>query len=317
MTASNSTGRIGGPASWLVENFQFFLMRVKGISNQRAQMNAVISEIEEYAQLYRDATGRDLRHACILEIGYGARPLRLMALQSLGYNAKGIDLDRPALGTIRDFVEIYRCNGSRRLIKSVVRHLLFDRYERRALDAALRLRGSRLRIDRNGFLVGDVANYPFDDESIDFVFSEDVFEHIPPSGIDQLCRRLRQALAPEGLALITPAIYSGISGGHLVEWYPHTLPQERRRSTEPWEHLRKRRVVPDCYLNELRINDYTAMFSAHFCLMQIIDRDKGIGREFLTEEIRAELSSFNLDELLCNRVTFVLKGRNALRGAEA
>jgi len=308
---SNSTGEISNPASWVLENGQFFWIRVKGIATKRAGIARLLAEIDGYVEVYREATGRDLRDARVLEIGYGARPLRLIAMQSLGFDAVGIDLDRPTLGSVSELLEIYRRNGVRRFIKSAIRHVLFDGHERSTLRAALRSRGSQMRIYPSRFLVGDAAQFPFEPQSADFIFSEDVFEHIPREQIHALCSRLARVLTADGIAMITPCIFTGINGGHLVEWYPNTLMQNRKRRTEPWEHLRKRRVRADCYLNELRLSDYQEIFSEYFEVVRIIDRDKGIGRQFLTPAIRQELAEFSVDELLCNRVTYLLKLRRS------
>ena len=188
--------------------------------------------------------------------------------------------------------------------------MLFDSHERRALGAALRRRGAQMRICADRFLVGDAAQFPFEPASADFIYSEDVFEHIQRHTIPQLLSQLARVLSPGGLAMITPSVFTGINGGHLVEWYPHTLEHERTRQTEPWEHLRKRRVTADCYLNELRLSDYREIFSQYFDVIKIINRDEGIGRRFLTPQIREELAEYSVEELLCNRVTYVLRPRH-------
>lgn len=135
-------------------------------------------------------------------------------------------------------------------MKTLIRSSIFDAHERRHLDRMLRKRGSSLKIYDERFLVGDAAKHQFPANSYDFIYSDDVFEHIPATDLDLLCKNLSSTLSTNGTALITPSIFTGISGGHLVEWYPHTLPRKNSRPSEPWEHLRKRRYVPDCFLNE-------------------------------------------------------------------
>ena len=53
---------------------------------------------------------------------------------------------------------------------------------------------------------------------IDLVCSEDVFEHIRLSSLERLVPRMAAWLAPHGIALIRPNVFTGITGGHLVEW---------------------------------------------------------------------------------------------------
>jgi hypothetical protein len=310
---SNSVGNIQGFFPWLSENTSFFIMRLRGLKNSEAGMDAILNEIDEYAQRYQAATGRSLADARILEIGYGARPNRLLAMISLGYNANGIDLDKPILRFgIGDFISSFRSNGIKRALKSFIRSLVFDRNERRALDRSLRKRGSKLICDETRFLVGDASTFAFQADSLDFIYSEDVFEHIPPTAVNELSRNLSHALSLDGLALISPSIYTGIGGGHLVEWYPHTLNGKKQRQTEPWEHLRKRRLVADCYLNELRVHEFENIFKVYFDLVNVVSRDAGLGASYLTSEIRSELSEFSEAELLSDKWLFALRKKAAV-----
>jgi hypothetical protein len=305
---SNSVGNIGSLYYWLKENLTFFFMRVNGLKNKNSQFTSLLNEIDSYTNRYKLATGLNLKEATILEIGYGARPNRLIALNSLGYAASGIDLDRPILkGTLAEFVQVYKRNGWKRFFKSLVRHALFDKHERRSLGRILKSRGCKLKLDESKFLVGDACIFEFPPESVDFIYSEDVFEHIPLDAIHTLSRNLSHALSPNGLALISPAVYTGIAGGHLVEWYPHTLESTMARDSEPWEHLRKRRYRADCYLNELLVQDYEDIFKKYFDIIEVLSIDSGLGKQHLTNEIKKELSAYSEAELLSHKWTFVLR----------
>jgi hypothetical protein len=309
---SNSVGNIRGLFPWFAENVSFLLMRLKGLKSKETELACLLKEIDVYAEHYNAITGRNLADANILEIGYGARPNRLLALISLGYDVKGIDLDKPILKpSIAEYLKNYQKNGFKRVFKSLARSLLFDSHERAALDRVLQGRGARLNLDESRFLVGDASTFKFHANSIDFIYSEDVFEHISPDAIHALCKNLNEAMSFDGLALISPSIYSGIAGGHLVEWYPHTLKKNSERQSEPWEHLRKRRFVADCYLNELRVSDFESIFMEYFQLIDVINRNSGLGREYLTKEIKDELSQFSEKELLSNKWTFVLRKKCA------
>lgn len=305
---SNSVGNAGGLIPWLMENFAFFLMRVKGLQNKQRELVGVLNDIDRYESVYRRIAGFPLLGARILEIGYGARPNRLISMVSLGYQAWGIDLDGPILkSSLTEFFRIHRLNGFSRLVKTFIRHVLFDSHERRCLRRVLQARGSDLVVDESRFLVGDARTFLFSPESIDFMYSEDVFEHIPADAIHTVCKNLSTALSVEGVALISPSVYTGIAGGHLVEWYPHTLGTDIARKSEPWEHLRRRRYHADCYLNEMRLCDFKVIFEIYFDVVEVLSINPGLGKEYLTDQLRAELSAYSEAELLSDKWTFVLR----------
>ena len=313
VTSSNSVGNISSTSAWLDENLRLFCLRLRGLKNKDAELSSVLIDLDFYSAKYHAMTGRKLSDARILEIGYGARPNRLLSLISMGYAATGIDLDKPILvGSLTDFLSIYRRNGFKRTLKSLVRHFVFDRHERAALSRVLKTRGARLKIDDSKFLVGDAGGFEFSPESIDFIYSEDVVEHIQKESLVSLCRNMSQALSPNGLVLISPAVFSGIAGGHLLEWYPHTLREPVQRKSEPWEHLRKRRFNADCFLNELRVHEFKQIFEEYFTVVDIININYGLGREHLTPDVKADLHSFSEEELLSHKWTFVLQKKSGI-----
>lgn len=305
---SHSVGRIQGPWQWLWENLQFLSMRVGGLAGKPAEMAALLAELDAYRALYEGLSGRRFAEARIFEVGYGARPLRLLALASMGLDARGIDLDAPMLGRpVADLLRVWRTNGPARGLKSAVRAAVFDGHERRALQQALRARGASWRVDPSRFGVGDIATAALAPASIDFLYSEDVFEHIPGDALDGVCAGIARALAPGAVAVIAPLVHTGIAGGHLVEWYPCTLARQGARRSEPWEHLRRRRYGADCLLNEWRVAQYRALFERHFTVVQVDNLQPGLGRRFLTPAVRAELAAYDEEELLSNKWRFVLR----------
>ena len=60
-------------------------------------LDRLFEDIEGFGSKFESLTGRSFAEANVLEIGFGARPLRLIALMSMGINIRGIDLDRPML----------------------------------------------------------------------------------------------------------------------------------------------------------------------------------------------------------------------------
>lgn len=284
-----------------------FRMRLRGICTPDTL--SIFSDFEEYNELLLRYSNMTLEGARVVEIGFGARPYRLMALINLGVDARGIDLDVPALrGTLSEFYRMYKRNGTERVLKSVVRFFLFDLIERRYLAKELRNRGRELVIREDRFLIGDAANLNVPSRSLDLLLSEDVFEHIPLSSLEVLVPKMSRWLKPDGLAVIRPNIFTGITGGHLAEWFPHTL-KDKSRKSEPWEHLRKKRWQANTYLNQLTRADYRDLFSSSFHILEEKVGEPDLGREFLTPSVASELTSYGEDELFSNRVLFVLKPR--------
>ncbi len=309
MTSSPSTADIGlrGKVAYSVR----LLIEAWRRGPDASYVAGIFRDFTEYDQLLRRYTGISLGHACTFEIGYGARPYRLFALQSMGVDARGIDAEVPILeGHASEYGRALRANGLERASKSLVRHLLLDRRELQLLRQELASRGRVLAFDRSKMAVGDAADARIKAGSLDFIYSEDVFEHIPRPSLVRLTARMAEWLRPHGVALIRPNVFTGIIGGHLLEWSraAMTSPPPTRRS-EPWEHLRKQRFQANTYLNRLGLTDYRDLFSRHFDILDERSRHPELGREYLTREVAKELSDYSEEELFSNQVTFVLRPR--------
>ena len=276
---------------------------------------AVLADLDEYDALLRRHGGPPLADARVLEIGYGARPWRLTALQALGVDALGVDAEVPILtGRPREYLEAYRRNGLERAVKSLIRRPLFDRREDRALRDELARRGATAPIAPEAFVVSDAAELDLPARSIDLIYSEDVFEHIATDSLVRVVEKMAGWLKPDGLALVRPNVFTGITGGHLVEWYRQSFTKPgRTRRSEPWEHLRARRWPANTYLNELTRADYRALFERHFEILGEVVKLPDLGRELLTPEIAEELSAYGADELFSNQVLFVLRPRRSVQ----
>ena len=287
-----------------------FLMFARSAAENRSATD-VLADVAEYEEALRHHAGLDLFRVKALEIGFGARPLRLFALAALGTDVSGVDLDVPLLScSAAELHDMYRRNGAERVLKSLIRFALFDLRERRSLDRALRQRRTRLEIDGRRLRIGDAAALETDAESLDLIFAEDVFEHIPPETLRELVPKMARWLRPSGLALIRPNVFTGIAGGHLAEWFPHMIETtRRRRKSEPWEHLRLNRFHPNTYLNKLCRADYRTLFRDKFEIVEERVRRPNLGREYLTPETALELEQWGEEELFSNQVLFVMKPR--------
>lgn len=271
-------------------------------------LHAALDEYRAYLGKYGSRT---LESAKVVEIGYGARPLRLTAMNGLGIDATGVDLDRPIVrGTFSECLDAWRKNNAERALKSIIRFWLNDRRERRAMFRSFgdRIRSRRIPVDK--MIVASASDPVFWQRvggNVDLIVSEDVFEHIPVADLEVVVAEMRASLAPDGLALVRPMIYSGVCGGHQLEWYAHTIGKDIPRETEPWEHLRRDRYPANTYLNKMLRRDYRTLFAKHFDILEEQEMAPGLGKFLMTPDIRAELSEYPDDELFSNKVMFVLK----------
>jgi SAM-dependent methyltransferase len=230
----------------------------------------------------------------------------------MGFPVHGIDLDAPIIKmSLSDVIEVTRKNGLERAAKTLLRNMLFDRKTWRDFRLAIELETSTqftAPIDR--LIVGNAASvdsWQKVPRRLDFIYSDDVFEHVPAEDLEAVVENMADRLRPDGLAVISPMIFTGICGGHLVEWYRGSLRTDAVHRSEPWEHLRKRRFTADTYLNEFARDDYRAIFSRRFEIVEEISADPSLGREFLTDDIRKELSDYSEEDLFSNKVRFILR----------
>jgi hypothetical protein len=299
------------PIGWgekLRELASIFFMRLA--EGKRSEPSGgLLADLDEYEELLRKYCALELKGSRGFEVGFGARPLRLLALAARGADVTGADLDVPLLRcSPGEILQMIRRNGVERAVKSVIRFWAFDLAERRALRRALRRRGFDLKIESKRLRIGDAAHMKIPARSLDFIYSEDVFEHIPIAALPGLVSKMAQWLKPEGVAMIRPNVFPGIVGGHLAEWFPNVVAdRNRRRRSEPWEHLRKRRFRPNTYVNELARADYRELFAMHFEILEERVRHPGLGREYLTPAVAAELSDWADEELFSNQTLFVLR----------
>jgi SAM-dependent methyltransferase len=285
----------------------FRLYRAEARSGQ--DLEWLFEEVDEYRRLLDRHSGIDLEHAKVFEIGFGARPYRQIILQSMGIDVSGVDAEAPIVpGRPSQFTEMLRRNGAERAAKTLVRHAFFDRGEQRLLERGLRRRGLARRLDPERLIVADAGELELPPAWLDLIFSEDVFEHMERPTLERVVARMASWLKPGGLALVRPNVFTGITGGHLIAWSRRALrlpPTER--GSEPWEHLRGRRVAPNTYLNELTRADYRTLFDRHFEILEERVAQPDLGREYLDARAREELRDWPEEELFSNQTLFVLR----------
>ena len=293
------------------ELVRIFFKHFRGLLNRRA-VEGYTTDVEDYDRQLLRYTGRGLKNAVVLEIGYGARPNRLFITHSFGADVTGIDLDAPLItGRLTEIIDIWRRNGLERVVKSVGRFGCFDLVEPGiSCPDALRKRGIKLCFDRERLMVGDAADLVLAPESLDLVYSEDVFEHMPEQSLKRLLPNLASWIGRKGICLIRPNVFTGITGGHLTDWFSAAdVDSVRRRRAEPWEHLRRKRFSPNTFLNGIKRARYRQLFLEHFEILEENVRYPDLGKSHLTPEVAKELAEFGEDELFSNQVQFVLKAR--------
>lgn len=305
---------------WLTklrEDLELFTMRL----DQEVDVSFFAPLEALYAQgdaLTRRYCGKALADCRVLEIGYGTRPMRMLWLHHHGVDVTGIDLDYPLLTfSPARLVRMARVNGIERALKSAARYLVLDRRQYAAMHDTL-VAGGKLK--PNAPFWGDfparlairnAADPAFWAEAghFDFIYSVDVFEHIPKPQVDAIVKAMAGALAPNGVAMIRPDLFTGISGSHLPEWYKERLGERFVRKAPPWDHLRQNRFPANSYLNKMRLAEYEEIFGKYLSIAEKAPIDYGQGREYLTPEVRAELKDYSEDELLTNNIDYVLTAK--------
>lgn len=279
---------------------------------QPEDLGGLALDLKFYEEAYGRQRGGELRNARILELGFGQRPLRLILMQSLGYDARGIDLDQP-LYRLRaaTVAELFRSNGPLRALKSLVRRTIFDGAEYRNLARFVDRRyGRKLKLDDDAMVIGDLADataWKRAGERFDFIYSEDVFEHVPRYALSRVIALMAEAMEDGAIAVIAPMIFTGIAGGHDLDWYPHRVDREDRARGPAWGHLTGENSPGDTFLNRMTRREFRELFSSRFDILQEDAVRGDLGRQHLTDERRQKLASYDEYELFSNKVRFVLR----------
>lgn len=248
----------------------------------------------EHAGFYRSFKewAGDISEKRVVDFGCGKTFWLTLLLASDGAYATGLDTEVALPGrSARKYHEILQENGFERMLRTWSwDHLFASRYYRCLEREFNRI----LRFDKVSLERIDGECLPLDTESVDFVVSHEVFEHVP--NIDAAAKEISRILKPEGYAYIYVHHFTSLSGGHHIAWkHPNTSPS---KLVPPWDHLRQRRfsLIPS-RLNELRAHHYRSVFERYFDILRWDWLPKE-GENLLTPEIRKELSDYSIEELL-------------------
>ena len=300
--SSSASVSLGGK---IVYNAQLLRIRMAGQGDVAAN---ILADVRTAAADFERRTGRLAADSTLIEIGFGARPFRAFAFSCIFKQVIAIDLDKPVFG-FTDLPRVFARNGLERGIKSFARHLLFDSREWRRFHRSLKAAYPEYSRDKVRFVIGSAG-----DEAVwrriavqpDYVFSSDVFEHIPPAELQTLMTTLRGHLAPGGLLVTRPNVFTGIAGGHDIAWYSHRV--DKNESGTAWGHLLDPDFRVNTYVNRLRRADYATLFrETGFKILEDRTMQGRLGEQHLNDARRAELHDYDEYELFSNRVEFVLQ----------
>lgn len=307
---SSSSGQDVGLAARLRESAFYFsrYLRERG-PFAKADFTWLERDLEEYRSICADYGGFELDEARVFEIGCGQRPMRLLYLTASGVEVRAADLDMVVLDpTLGDLAATWRTNGAERAVKTAVRYVTSDIFENRRVKAHLQQMSGDdefswpyQRIHQGSAAKSDV----WPTEPVDFVYSEDVFEHIPAEELPAICEQIAANLSDRGLAMIRPNCFTGIQGGHHIDYTDLSVDRERR--CPPWDHLREYHFPANTYLNGLYRADYRELFAKHFEILDETVKYPDKGKQFMTEALRQELGDYPDEELYSNQVRWVLK----------
>ena len=286
--------------------FQLVRMNLKTLPITAQQS---YKDVKEVAKKFEKLTSKRAKLSVILEIGFGARPYKAFAFQTVFREVIAVDLDQPVFG-ISDFpLAVYK-NGFFRAIKAIVRNNIFYPNEWQTFHAEMKKIYKHYDPKNTNLVVSDACKKDFwnmlDNTKVDFVYSVDVFEHIPRCDLKKLLINLRDKVTPETLIIIIPNVFTGIIGGHDPKWYRHKV--DTNQSQDAWSHLLDSNYNIDTYLNRMSRREYKSLFlECGFRIISDISLDGQLGKKHLNKDLEERLKKFDHYELFSNRVEFILK----------
>jgi hypothetical protein len=291
----------------LIYNFTLFRMRMRGGNEGSKHANQRYDEIKSLVADFEHETGHRAIDSTIIEIGFGARPERAFAFTAFYNKVIAIDLDAPVL-SFRDIFPVFRKNGLERGLKSLIRHILFDSRGWKTYHRQMKKLHPAYNPAKVKFLIGNAGSPDIwaGIDKADIIFSTDVFEHIPKEDLQSLMHELYKHIFSHSIIVTIPMVFTGISGGHDLEWYPHQV--EMNISSTAWGHLLIRDFQPNTYINKLSRREYVDIYEkAGFKVVRDEAMRSRLGEKHLTPEKKELLSAFDDYELFSNNVYFLLK----------
>ncbi len=295
ITSASSCGGI--PA---LSEFWALLKSSRTAQTHTARDVAEVLEIcRSSAELIERHMGRSIDGCQALEIGPG---------QWFGqYNyfatrcdVLGIDLDVVPVGfDPAGYLRMWRDNGVRRVLKTLGRkatgrdRMIWDEY-RKQLGIS--------RLPTPNIKRMDARKIELPDNSIDFVYSVNVFEHVPdPAAILTECIRVTK---PGGVILTDLHLYTSDSGCHDLR-----IISRSRAGIPYWPHLRPAHeglVKFGGYVNKIRLPQWREIFETTLPggFMTFRQAEDDLALEASRLKSAGELADYSDDELLTNNVIY-------------
>ena len=293
------TSNTTSPSRWVHDRYAQYKQARTKLSNLDEIVAASIEGERQNVERIEDRLGIALTGLRVLEVGHGQVPWRVAYLAARGNCATGIDLDFIPRGLrLSNYYRLWRTNGLDRAVKTLGYEVLGFR---EAFEREFCRQLSLSALPDVELLQMDVSAMTFQDRTFDFVFSWDVFEHVPDPAL--AAREIARVTKSGGAAALSFVHYSWYNALHDLR-----LISEPLGSIPLWAHLRdssRDRVRQGAYVNDLRVGDWVSLFSRIWpgCLIETTQFDQPRFLEALECARRqGELQEYNDDELLTDRI---------------
>jgi SAM-dependent methyltransferase len=265
-------------------------------------------DAEAYRAFVTEASrlaGQPIARLRVLDLGCGPNAPMTVLLAGAGCRVTGVDARlgvRWGLGLdLSRYSRYLKTAGLLRTIRKAAGELTYDRTYFRELS---RLTGLTLHDRGLDLREMDVQAPALPANEFDVIHSNATWEHI--ADVPAANRTIAAALRPGGVAYIEIHLFPSLSGGHDLPWIVpgRTVLGDIR----PWQHLRDPAWQAPVFLNRLRERDYRRHFEETPGL-EIVDWRVEFteGQEYLTDEIRAQLSDYTDDELTRRSIIAILR----------
>lgn len=283
----------------ILRKTQSFLSLLKPISVEAANhdyLNVFLKSKKDVEELL----SMELSDATVLIIGCGYRYPDVLLYSCFAKEVYGVDvLNIFFRDGFRPLYRYYRNKGKSIFYSLVVSFgkragLQKNYYDHISSTSQLTFDHSKLSL-----MSYDGEELPFEDNKFDFILSNAVLEHV--QDLEVFFRELKRVTKPGGISYHLYHNFYSFSGGH----YSSDLAIKN-----PWGHLRGIYDIDPDHLNKATPKQVLDDFAISFDINKVFQVDKNHskkavderfqyeGQEWLSEDIRKELSQFSDEQLL-------------------
>jgi SAM-dependent methyltransferase len=270
----------------------------KGVFGEADQEFGFYLKLKEVLKEYGK---KDVMGAHIMDLGCGQRATQMALFQADGAEIIGIDMEVPTYRmNFKIFFKVMRINGPERAVKSLIRHILYDKSFYKTLSQKY---GKPVIMDKLDIRLMDATRLSFEDNTFDYVYSAWVFEHI--DDVDAALGEMSRVLKTDGIIWIGIHLYPSLSGGHNLDWMnPDASPPEK---IPPWDHLLENRYPANAYLNKLKLKEHKKLFVKHFKVLDMQLTEEG--HSILNPDLEKKLGEkgYTREDLLTRIAVFICR----------